>query len=674
MDICPYSKRQVIYMIRTLDISDFTEPKKKRSFYPDFSSSAGNAAQKTAELYQRHELFGIKGMLFQKDKGMVVYREGEDGNSFYLLQKGSITLNINEAMIIERVKPFEFFGVESVFSKKWLTTAIVNDEAELYEFKKSDLVDAIDFRKGSGLLKIVEQAYIKERITLLLFKISPFNGINEDELKDIIKDAAILSFKKGQIIDLESDNGLYIVSEGKIIPGAEAISSNNAAYQYGDIIYNPMSKFAGEEDGELLKMNEKFVLKMAEISEPFKGKIDAELKRKGKYAKPASDKQKGAATAAYIMPKNTVKELSPVTAKDSSTEPLPLMNDLSCNEAAVISEAVKEQKQAENADNKIEVKKEEKKEINKHEVRLLLSGSPVFSNIGLEERSRIANCAELACFDKNQEIIKAGINGDGRFYIIKKGQVKIIKANNRGNTITAGWLEEGDFFGEIPLIHNVENSEAIISLTNVELLALNKDDFKNIYDYYPGFKKAVLNRLKERTRGFSEIENNLKALSIMNFMIENGLTYAANLKIYELNKCINCFSCVKACKERHGIAKFRRIGPKYSYVSIAQSCRTCKHPTCLSKCRKGAIIREDDGEIAINSKCVGCGLCAKSCSFGAIEVIESEKVDGKAKRRANKCEHCRGYSNCVCVSECPTGAIKHVDPRAYFKHLLNQQG
>lgn len=661
-------------MIRTLDISDFTEPKKKRIFYPDFSSLASNDAQKTLEQQQCRELFGIKGLLCQKDKGMVVYREGEDGNNFYLLQKGSITLNINQGMIFESVKPFEFFGVESVFSKKWLTTAVVNDDAELYEFKNSDLMDSIDFRKGSELLKIVEEAYTKENLKLLLYKISPFIGINEDELKDITKNIIIMPFKKGQIIELSQEDDLYIVSRGKMIPAAEAIGSNDTIYQHGDIIYKPLFKLAGEEDGELLKLNEKIVQRMTEISEPFKGKINVELKKREKYAKPASDKQKSVESAAHVMSENPIRELSSITTKDSGMEPLSLKNDLSCQEVATFSNGVKEQKAAAVAENKAEIKKEDKKEkLNTHEIRLFLSASPVFGSIGLEEKSKIAKCAELACFDKNQEIIKAGTFGEGEFYIIKKGQVKIIKANSRGNIITVGWLEEGDFIGEHPLIYNVKNNETIISLTNIELLALDKKSFKDLYDYYPSFKTAIINRLKERAKGFSEVENNLKALSIMNFMVENGLTYAANLKVYALNKCINCFSCVKACKARHGTARFRRIGPKYSYVSIPQSCRTCKHPACLSKCRKGAIMREDDGEIAINSKCVGCGLCAKSCSFGAIEVIESEIVNGKAKRKAVKCEHCRGYSNCACVSECPTGAIKHVEPRAYFKHLLTQQ-
>lgn len=662
-------------MIRTLDISDFTEPKKKKRLYPDSLSLASSSPKNASEPQRCRELFGIKGQLCQKDKGTVVYREGEDVNNFYLLQKGSVTLNINQGMVVESVKPFEFFGVESVFFKKCLTTAVVNEDVELYEFRNSDLTDSIDFRKGSELLKIVEQTYFKEKLRLLFYKISPFSGVNENEFKDISKNLAIMPFKKGQIIELWQEDDLYIVSEGKMISAADAIGTNNTVYECGDIIYKPLFKLAGEENGELLKLNEKIVQRLAEISEPFKVKISAELKKKEKYFKHAGAKQNIAEPTGQTASKNPVKAISPIITKASSTETLPLKNDLISQEATAFSDGVKEQNHALAVEGKTEAKKEEKKErLNAHEVRLLLSASSVFGSIGLEERSKIAKCAELACFDRNQEIIKAGEFGDGKFYIIKKGQVKIVKANSRGNIITVGWLEEGDFLGEQPLIYNVENSETIISLTNIELLVLDKKSFKGLYDYYSGFKLSIINRLKERAKGFSEVENNLKALSIMNFMVENGLTYATKLKIFELNKCINCFSCVKACKERYGVAKFKKAGQKYSHVSITQSCRTCKHPTCIGKCRKDAIRRESDGEIAINSNCVGCGLCAKYCGFGAIEIIEVGSENGKQKRKANKCEHCRGYNSCACTSECPTGAIKHVDPRAYFKHLLMQQG
>ena len=46
-------------------------------------------------------------------------------------------------------------------------------------------------------------------------------------------------------------------------------------------------------------------------------------------------------------------------------------------------------------------------------------------------------------------------------------------------------------------------------------------------------------------------------------------------------------------------------------------------------------------------KCTGCGLCIKSCSFGALEV-----VDKKAVFTEERCTLCG-----ICISACPTGAI-----------------
>lgn len=53
--------------------------------------------------------------------------------------------------------------------------------------------------------------------------------------------------------------------------------------------------------------------------------------------------------------------------------------------------------------------------------------------------------------------------------------------------------------------------------------------------------------------------------------------------------------------------------------------------------------------LTITDKCIGCGKCAKSCSFAAIE------QDGKQYRiNGHRCDECGN-----CVINCPAGAIKH---------------
>lgn len=62
----------------------------------------------------------------------------------------------------------------------------------------------------------------------------------------------------------------------------------------------------------------------------------------------------------------------------------------------------------------------------------------------------------------------------------------------------------------------------------------------------------------------------------------------------------------------------------------------------------------------IKEKCIGCGICVKTCPFGAIEIVDGKAVIG------DKCTLCG-----ACVEACPVGAIvlereeKEIDTSAY---------
>ena len=60
-------------------------------------------------------------------------------------------------------------------------------------------------------------------------------------------------------------------------------------------------------------------------------------------------------------------------------------------------------------------------------------------------------------------------------------------------------------------------------------------------------------------------------------------------------------------------------------------------------------------------KCIGCGLCESSCSFGAIRL---KKVEGKGYRAENYSALCKGCG--VCAAGCPEQAID-------MKHFRHQQ-
>lgn len=107
-------------------------------------------------------------------------------------------------------------------------------------------------------------------------------------------------------------------------------------------------------------------------------------------------------------------------------------------------------------------------------------------------------------------------------------------------------------------------------------------------------------------------------------MGENGLP------VVNKSKCTGCRKCEESCPK--GVIQMIPIN---AHVKV----------DCNSK-DKGAIARK-----LCSTACIGCGLCAKNCSYGAIKVENNiAVVDNKIC--AEKC------NDTTCIAKCPTGAIK----------------
>ena len=98
--------------------------------------------------------------------------------------------------------------------------------------------------------------------------------------------------------------------------------------------------------------------------------------------------------------------------------------------------------------------------------------------------------------------------------------------------------------------------------------------------------------------------------------------------------------------------------------SVTNICRFCLGKACLNACRFGAISPGDTRMKIDPNKCKSCGLCAKSCPYGAILHLErpckaacpvgaiSYDESGLCRIDEEKCIHC-GH----CIHNCPFGAI-----------------
>ncbi len=157
--------------------------------------------------------------------------------------------------------------------------------------------------------------------------------------------------------------------------------------------------------------------------------------------------------------------------------------------------------------------------------------------------------------------------------------------------------------------------------------------------------------------------------------------------VIDLDTCVGCQACVTACKGWNDQGYGARLSDMDAYgsepcgtflnrvhayevtpddgpaqiVNFPRSCLHCQDAPCVTVCPTGASYkRAEDGIVLVNEDaCIGCGLCAWACPYGARELDQAAGV-------MKKCTLCvdRIYNDHLpeedrvpaCVRTCPTGA------------------
>ena len=178
--------------------------------------------------------------------------------------------------------------------------------------------------------------------------------------------------------------------------------------------------------------------------------------------------------------------------------------------------------------------------------------------------------------------------------------------------------------------------------------------------------------------------------------------------VIDLDTCVGCQACVTACKgwndQGYGASLSDQdayganpsgtfLNRVHSYavqpvdetaqiINFPRSCLHCEDAPCVTVCPTGASYkRAEDGIVLVNEDaCMGCGLCAWACPYGAREMDAEAGV-------MKKCTLCvdRIYNENLdeadrqpaCVRGCPTGA-RHfgdfADPESHVSKLSAARG
>lgn len=260
------------------------------------------------------------------------------------------------------------------------------------------------------------------------------------------------------------------------------------------------------------------------------------------------------------------------------------------------------------------------------------------------------------------------------FFFVAKGQVKVVGLDEEARRRTLNFLRKGEFFVDKAVAWRGLVATKIIAITEVELLVVPREELKMLSKKFPAFDqrlRELSERIDHRNRIYCEDRH---SRSVLDFLVDTGLTQASRIKITRMDKCIECNTCYDSCVERHGFQRIERGFAKFGVLDVAKSCLTCFYPTCIPSCPVDSVVYDaKKGEVMILDDCIGCQACARACQYGAIKMYKTEPEnplhqrflapDKKVQPKfiADKCNHCFGFDDLACVSNCPTGAIFEAD-------------
>jgi hypothetical protein len=119
---------------------------------------------------------------------------------------------------------------------------------------------------------------------------------------------------------------------------------------------------------------------------------------------------------------------------------------------------------------------------------------PFFQKASQELIRDIALALRPVVFTPGDYIFRAGDIGR-QMYFISQGTVEVIAADGQSVLTT---LTDGDFFGEIALLHSQPRTASVRAMDYCDLYALDKDTFARIVAHYPYFATHVQDMARRR--------------------------------------------------------------------------------------------------------------------------------------------------------------------------------
>ena len=149
----------------------------------------------------------------------------------------------------------------------------------------------------------------------------------------------------------------------------------------------------------------------------------------------------------------------------------------------------------------------------------ILKNIPLLSQLNKRELKIISKFAYERTFEINEFVFEAGQPGAAMF-IIKEGEVKIVKLNELKEFLEIAILRSGDIFGELALLDSSPRSASALVSKPTKALAIFREDLNNLLKIHPEIGGKIMmhlaiitgQRLKTTTTHLVQLENEYNKL------------------------------------------------------------------------------------------------------------------------------------------------------------------
>jgi len=303
---------------------------------------------------------------------------------------------------------------------------------------------------------------------------------------------------------------------------------------------------------------------------------------------------------------------------------------------------------------------------------------PVFSSMPAEFIAYLRDRVELIRYSPGEVIVRQGDPADA-FYLVRLGFVKVSE-RHPGGEVVLNYLGRGSYFGEMGLLGGGIRTATCTALDHVDVVRIAGGDFNLMLSRFPAIRAGLEQVARDRADMNRRRVASTEHVPITDFL-NQGLMEAQSLLLLDLEKCTRCDQCVRACADAHdGVTRLVREGLRFDKYLVATSCRSCRDPLCMVGCPVGSIRRRNSMEIIIEDWCIGCGLCARNCPYGnlnlhpfAVQVpdpAQPARMIATTKKKATGCDLCMEHAEPSCVYACPHDAAHRVEPLTFFAGML----